>query len=184
LLGAGGTGNAIAMTLAQRGAKLMILNRTIAKAEALAKRVNQFIGRSVAQAGGEEAIASQARWAQVIVNVSTKGATGVFAGYSALAPARTPVNAANIAANLQASAKVMASLGKEVVISDINLTAEPTPTLSQAAEHGLIAQNGVAMVVNQGVRAFWLLHGPQLDRQNVSQAKLAQVMSQAAGLNI
>lgn len=52
LLGAGGVARAAAMLAAQKGAeKIILLNRTLSRAEELAELVNDFSGRKIAEAG-------------------------------------------------------------------------------------------------------------------------------------
>lgn len=180
ILGAGGTGNAVAFALAEAGMQLTILNRTAAKAQELAERINRYCGQQLATAGSEADIAAAVADATVVVNVSTKGAAGAMEQYSALAPATLPATAENIAQNYQAAAAVLAKIAPETIISDVVLTANGTPLLRSAKAKGFTTLDGLPMVINQGVEAFWLLHGPELEPRGVTKAQVAEVMRKAA----
>jgi len=180
ILGAGGTGNAVAFALAEAGMQLVILNRTTEKARELAGRINRYCGQQLATAGSEAEIAAAVTEAAVVINVSTKGAAGAMEQYSALAPATLPATAENIAQNQQAAAAVMAKIAPETIISDVVLTAEGTPLLRSAKAKGFTTLDGLPMVINQGVEAFWLLHGPELEPRGVTKAQVAEVMRAAA----
>ncbi|MBI2582877.1 hypothetical protein HYV98_01305, partial [Candidatus Azambacteria bacterium] len=102
ILGAGGTANGIAYLLAERPiAELVVLNRTVARAENLVERINTERARRIAIAGGEEEIPRRALEANIIINASTKGADGEFAGYSALS------STADLGENLRASEAIL-----------------------------------------------------------------------------
>src|ERR1035437_2785186 len=58
ILGAGGSGRAIAFALADFGAKVTIINRTVDKAVLLAESLNAYFGKVVAKGLGRENIAS------------------------------------------------------------------------------------------------------------------------------
>jgi len=158
ILGAGGTGNAIAMALGEAGAKLTILNRTVEKAVSLCNRVNEFVGKQVAFPGSEEDITEAASKSDVIINVSTKGAAGKFEKFAAFAPADID----RLNDNLGASREILLDLPKNVIVSDIILGEKMTPTLSIAQDVGLTTLDGIPMVINQGVEAIWIVHGKHL----------------------
>lgn len=180
MLGAGGTANSIAFALADFGARLVILNRTVEKAQALAQAVNQFYKHAGARFGGEEDILSEVRNADVILNVSTKGATGPLEEYSALAPAQLPATRENIQANHNAAMKVFSEIPLSAIISDINLTKSSTPLLRTAAQSGFTTLDGLPMVINQGVEALWLLHGSELEEKGVTKTQVKDLMTKAA----
>ena len=180
MLGAGGTGNAIAFALAERGMTVTILNRTVKKAEELAARVNRFMGIQLASFGGEENIPDEILKADAIINVSTKGSSGEMAEYSALAPATLPATPENVNKNLTETRRLLGLVPKKTIVSDVVLTKEPTPFLRVASELGFETLDGVPMVVNQGVEAFWLLHGQDLTWNGVKKEDLAAVMKEAA----
>ncbi|MFA5188410.1 MAG: hypothetical protein WC460_03545 [Patescibacteria group bacterium] len=185
ILGAGGTGNAIAFALAAKGMKIVILNRTVVKAETLCHGINEcyeLVDEHKVRFGSEDQIGKEVKDADVIINVSTKGASGNMEKYCSLAPANLPDTAENIRANLNEAEKVLQTISKQAIISDIVLTAKPTPLLKSAQQAGFDTLNGILMVVNQGVEAFWLLHGQELAKKKISKEQVAAVMKKAAGL--
>ncbi|MEK7139191.1 MAG: saccharopine dehydrogenase NADP-binding domain-containing protein [Patescibacteria group bacterium] len=180
LLGAGGTGNAVAFALAERGLVVQIINRTKAKAQVLADKINRYFGTELASADDESVIAAAAASADVVINVSTKGAAGEMADYSALAPASLPATPENIAVNLSVADTVLAQIPSTTIISDVVLTKAGTPLLRAAAERGFTTLDGLPMVINQGVEAFWILHGEELAARGIAKAQVADVMRRAA----
>ncbi|MBI2062219.1 MAG: hypothetical protein HYT64_00775 [Candidatus Yanofskybacteria bacterium] len=183
ILGAGGTGNAVAFALAGKGMQLVILNRTVEKAEVLAGKLNDFFmlkGKEWVRFGGEELIGAEVSDADTVINVSTKGAAGDFERYSALAPAKLPAAEENIRENLEQAARVLAKVPKTAVVSDIVLGKEPTPFLKAAAQAGFETLDGVAMVINQGVEAFWLIHGKETRQKGFTKKHIREVMERAA----
>jgi len=179
ILGAGGTGRSIALALAVRGAEIVVLNRTVERAEALAHAVNGFVGRAACRFGGEEQLRVEAPRADVIVNVSTKGAAGPLEGYAALGPAPVPATDARVEENREASRRLLASVQTGTLISDVVLRDGPTPTLTLARALGLPTLDGVGMVIQQGVEAFGLIHDADLRREGIGRDDVARVMRQA-----
>lgn len=183
ILGAGGAGNAVAFALAEKGMDVVILNRTVEKAQELAEKINRYFNKAGAEAvrfGGEELIAAEAGDADAVINVSTKGSAGALEKYSALAPARLPANEENIGENLKQAEAVLRAVPRDTIISDIVLGKKPTPLLEQARHAGFEILDGVPMVINQGVEAFWLLYGKELQAQNITKGQVAEVMKRAA----
>lgn len=175
LLGAGGTADAIAFTLASRGAHLVILNRTKEKAVKLADRINAVYSQ-VAIGDGEESIAIAAKHANIIINASTKGADGPFRDFSAFAPAEE----GKLAENLALSAEVVKNLKPNVVVCDINLRNDESPTLRQAREAGHYVLDGTSMNFHQAVEALWIIHHKDFVRLNVTKEKLAELVAQVS----
>jgi shikimate 5-dehydrogenase len=156
------------------------LNRTVNKAEFLAKSViHHFNKKGLVKFGGEEDVFSAVKGADLIVNVSTKGG-GELEDYCALAPADLPATAKNIKKNLKLSEKVFKVISLTTVISDIVLSKKSTPLLRMAQERGFTTLDGKPMVINQGVEAFWILHGKELENRQITKEELVQVMSKAA----
>jgi len=177
ILGAGGTGNAITFALAQKGAHLVILNRTVSKAQSLAEKINAYYGQNLAKAGGEDLIAKQVKDADVIINVSTKGSQGSMEKYNALASANKDWQENQLQAE-----KVMAKIPKTTIISDIVLTKKATPLLEMAQKQNRPTLDGLGMVINQGVESFWLLYQKELAAKNINKKQVFEVMKKAAGL--
>jgi len=184
ILGAGGAGNAVAFALAEKGMKVVVLNRTVAKACDLASKINEYLGkkgvREAVRFGGEELIAAEVRNAAAVINVSTKGSSGELEKYSALAPAVLPATEENVRENLERARAVLNTMPREATVSDIVLGKKLTPLLQAAEEAGFEILDGVPMVINQGVRAFWLLYGKELEDKKVTKEQVAEVMKRAA----
>ena len=184
LLGSGGTGNAIAFMLAKEGVRLAILNRTTAKAETLAEKINSYFnleGDDRARFGGEDLIEEEIADADAVVNVSTKGAKGRFEKYSALAPAVTPVTDESLKKNLDEAKRILSKISSKTIISDVVLRDGETPLISSAKLAGFKTLNGIPMVVYQGVEAFWILHRKEMERKGITKEKVAEIMKKAAG---
>lgn len=180
MLGAGGTGNAIGFALVKSGANLVIINRTVSKAIALADRINMHFDlhdESMVQSAGEDKISEFIKDADVILNVSTKGAAGKFAKHNALAPAGE-----SLEENLAMANDNFKLIKKEAIISDIVLTKNDPPLMLDAKNQGFETLGGIPMVVNQGVKAFMLLYEEELKANGITEEKVSQVMTDAAGL--
>jgi shikimate dehydrogenase len=183
ILGSGGTGMSVAFALAEKGANLVILNRTIESAVALSKRINTYIGREASRAGGEVEISREVRDADVVLNVSSKGERGTLQNYSSLAPAILPATEENIEANLGLSEAILETIPKGSIISDVVLRKnEMTPLISSAKEHGYTTLDGIPMVVKQAIRAFQIIHGREMTEKGHTEKELAMIMRKAAGL--
>lgn len=181
VLGAGGTGNAIVFSLAQQGARLTILNRTVERAKQLAQEVNAYFGltgTSVVQAGGEDQVVSVVATADVVVNVSLKGAQGELQDYSALAEVELPATAATIQKNLERAEQILSTIPTSAIIADIVLRDGKTPLIASAVARGLTVLDGVPMVVNQGIEAFWLVNGARLKDSDITKEDVARLFKQ------
>ncbi len=184
VLGAGGTGRAIVFALAKKGASIVILNRTEEKAKELAESITDYFNLDDGKIrfGGEDKITEEIDGADVILNVSTKGASGSLQDYSPLAPAKMPTSKENIKENAEKAKKILDTLQKGVIISDIVLREGPTPFLASAQKAGFEVLDGIPMVVNQGVEALWLLHGNELEKKGASKKDVYEIMKKAARL--
>ena len=183
MLGSGGTGMSVAFALAENGANLVILNRTVESATALSKRINDYIGKKVSRAGGEGEISKEVRDADVVLNVSSKGERGSLQDYSSLAPAVLPATPENIETNLKQAEVVMETIPKGTIISDVVLRkSEMTPLISSAKRHGYTTLDGVPMVVKQAIKAFQIIHGAEMKEKGKNEKELALIMKKAAGL--
>ena len=173
LLGAGGTSAAVAFALAGRGAHVVIVNRTLGKAAALAARVG-------GSCGSYEELSALAASADVIVNMSTVGAAGPLEHFSPLGPAELPVTDENIRRNLDRASEVLTRIQPDTILSDVVIATGGTPFLRQAAERGFEVLDGIPMVIGQAIEAFWILHGRELEPRGISKQNVASVMRQAA----
>jgi len=138
VLGAGGASRGICFILAQNGARLTLLNRTLERAQELARRVAGETGREVKALALNEANVTEAlRTADILVNTTS-------AGMSPRAD-ETPV-----------PAKL---LKKDLAVFDIVYNPVQTRLLREAEAAGARTINGVDMLVWQGVEAFSLWTG-------------------------
>ncbi|MDD5464236.1 MAG: hypothetical protein PHP62_03745 [Candidatus Moranbacteria bacterium] len=184
LIGSGGTANSIAFALALRRMKVVILNRTIEKAQALSKRINVHFGFAENEAvrfGGETEILKEVVDADVVLNVSTKGASGVLEKYLPLASALLPATDENIAINHMQALKIFEKIPPNALISDVILGKGDTPFIAAAKEKKLDTLNGIPMVINQGVEAMWLVHSDEMEARGISKIDLYNEMKNAAG---
>ncbi|MFA6082207.1 MAG: hypothetical protein WC773_02200 [Patescibacteria group bacterium] len=179
ILGGGGTANAIAFAAAAARMKLIILNRTVSKANDLAVRVNQFCNKAVAVSGGREMISAEAPKADVIVSVIDDPHSPLDQ-FSALGEIELPATPDSLSRNVATATKVMRTLKPGVLISDVALRDKPTATLQLAASTGLKTQDGRPMVLEQAILAFWLVNQRLLKPRRITQAQVAKAMRQIA----
>ena len=140
LLGAGGAGRAAAFSLADRGARLVILNRGVARAEVLAAEVARATGMVVEH--GPLSDGSLQHWlppASLLVNTTSVG----------MSPA---------VGDSPCPAKF---LREDLVVCDIVYNPRRTTLLREAGERGARTVSGVEMLVWQGAVAFELWTGVQ-----------------------
>jgi len=132
ILGAGGAARAISFILAERGAKLAILNRTWGKAKELADRVTQLCQR---EAKGlkldRDNLSTALNRADILVNATSIGMSPNIG--------ETPV---------------AADLLKPVIVFDIVYNPVKTRLLRESEAAGAETISGVEMLVWQGTLAF------------------------------
>lgn len=141
ILGAGGAAKAIAVELALAGAeKLTIVNRTVEKAESLAKTVrdNTPAQAEAAAWSGEYALP---RDTNVVVNATSIG----------LFPDQT------------VPAVDFNTMTPEMLVCDVIPNPPTTPFLERAAQLGCRTLNGMSMLVQQGVIALKIWTGKDAD---------------------
>lgn len=180
MVGAGGTARSVAVALITSGARLRIVNRTAERAAVLAAHLNAHFAETVALHAAEDDIGRLAMMADIIVNVSTKGAAGPLEEYSALAPAEAPATADTIRRNLVESSALLDQIPRTAILCDVVIAQGGTPFLRQGGERGFKVLDGLAMVVNQAVEAFWIVHGSELQHSGVSKGDVAVIMHAAA----
>lgn len=181
MLGAGGSGRAIAFALADKGAQLTILNRTESKARLLANAVNDYFGKTVAFGSGRIILPSVLDTADAVVSVIDDAVSPLDA-YSTLGDMSLPVTEESIKRNRVTTERLLEKANRSLIVSDIRIRKEPTVMLSQAQALGFKTLDGIPMVVNQGAAAFRWLYGDLLALRGVVQAEVVQVMRAAAGL--
>ena len=133
ILGAGGASRAISFILAERGANPVILNRQLARAEDLARRIAQVFKKEVkALALGEQNLADVLVRADILINTTSVGMSPDID--------KTPV-----------PAKL---LNPGLVVFDIVYNPTKTRLLREAEAAGAKTINGLDMLVWQGALAF------------------------------
>jgi shikimate dehydrogenase len=138
ILGAGGAAKGISFILAEAGASLVILNRTISKAEELASQIEQFCHKKLeAMALNEENLGKALAGADVLVNTTSVGMVPDVD--------RTPVPAG--------------LLKSDMTVFDIVYNPLETRLLREAKAVGARTIDGLDMLVWQGVLAFYRFTG-------------------------
>ncbi len=133
ILGAGGAAKGISFILAEAGANLVILNRTLPKAEELKSQIAQFYRQNLkAMTLNEENMAKALGGADVLVNTTS---VGMVPGVD-----QTPV-----------PAKLLKS---DMTVFDIVYNPLETRLLREAKAAGARTIDGLDMLVWQGVLAF------------------------------
>ncbi|MBI2832332.1 MAG: shikimate dehydrogenase [Chloroflexi bacterium] len=133
LLGAGGASRAISFVLAERGANLVLLNRTLQKAKESADRLTEAFGREVrALELSHWNLVAELRHADILVNATSVG----------MSPQQdeTPVPPSLLTASL--------------TVCDIVYNPIKTRLLKEAEAAGAKTVDGVDMLVWQGAMAF------------------------------
>jgi len=127
VLGAGGAARAIAWALTTRGfARIHVVNRTSARAAALAER----FGATVLPAG-PDALPALLAEADVLINTTSLGMEG-----------QPPL------------AIDLAPLKKSAIVNDLVYVPLTTPLLAAARARGLVAVDGLGMLLHQAVPGF------------------------------
>ncbi|HBH12391.1 MAG: Shikimate dehydrogenase [Clostridiales bacterium 38_11] len=139
VLGAGGACRAIAMTLAEREAKkIVIANRTFIKAKALCDEINGCIRDCcIPLALSTEVLAQYMPYINVLINTTN---IGLFPNVD-----NTPID--------------HKLLRKDLLVADIIYNPIRTRMLIEAEEIGCVTLSGIGMFVNQGVEAFKIWTG-------------------------
>ena len=140
LLGAGGAARAIAFQLAKDGAKVTIANRTIERAEALAKDV---IKVGEAQASGYEGLKNLIHDSDILINSTSVGMYPKISGTIVTSD----------------------MMHKDLTVFDIVYNPQNTLLLKEAKKAGATTIDGVMMLVFQGAESFkiWTGRTPPVD---------------------
>jgi 3-dehydroquinate dehydratase / shikimate dehydrogenase len=127
IVGAGGVGRAAAYGAASAGAEVSIINRTHARAEAMASELTRLNLKGSLRA-------TEVAMGDVLINCTPAGMRG------GPAPDQVPVS--------------LDHMPPHAVVMDTVYTPEHTPLLAAAAERGLSAISGVSMFVEQAAAQF------------------------------
>ncbi|MBI4142084.1 saccharopine dehydrogenase NADP-binding domain-containing protein [Candidatus Woesearchaeota archaeon] len=165
IFGAGGTTAAIAYTLVpHEPSEIVIINRTIEKAQDIADRINAHYQQKIIRATGEDAIPAELINTDAVVNASDKGGKGPLEMYSAFGKVSTDEKGHPIqhyfVLDTITSLRNMQQLPKHAIIADVNLTGHLPMTLQYAKAAGYTRlQDGLEMVARQAVLQFNQRHG-------------------------
>jgi shikimate dehydrogenase len=133
LLGAGGAARAIVLGLAREGiASLVIANRTVAKATEVGRVASGLVSEIGAVPFEGKAVAEAAAGADLIVNSTTLGMSGVDGSVPLMAAAIPPT----------------------ALVYDIVYNPPDTPLLLEARKAGAQTLGGLAMLVYVGAESF------------------------------
>jgi len=173
MLGAWWTARWIALELVHREIKkLIIINRTLSKAQLIADNLNT-IKPNIAIAANEDFVFEIKNDIDAIINLSTKWADGDLENFSWLTPASW-----SIEENLTTSKEVLENFSEKnpkLIVSDINLTKNwTTPLLDIAKQVGLPTLDGKGMVVYQWVDAIWTVFGDKIIQKWWSKEEVRQ----------
>ncbi|MHC1604724.1 MAG: shikimate dehydrogenase [Candidatus Methanofastidiosia archaeon] len=133
ILGAGGAARAIAFAIALNNAKkLVILNRTVSKADELAKSIKNKIGTDV-ESNGLFAVGEVVKDTDVLINCTSLGMKTVQ----------------NKKIHITST-----MLSKNITVMDIVYDPPQTKLLEEAKKAGCNTVNGIGMLVYQGAHSF------------------------------
>ncbi|WP_372371437.1 shikimate dehydrogenase [Candidatus Uabimicrobium sp. HlEnr_7] len=181
ILGAGGTALPIAYEISQHSSteivdtgEVVILNRTVAKAEKIAKLIARYAN---SRAGGEDVIGKELQDADVVINTSNKGAQPNEM-YSAYAPMTK-----NPEQDMQVGLANIGRLPQSAIVADI-LLENDTLTLKMARDHGNRTHSGRHMNLYQAIPAIKIMTGidtPDKDIENIMRDALYGPKESAKG---
>lgn len=150
VLGAGGVARAVALMLAREGAKeIRILNRTLSKAEEIAKEVNELEGR------------------QIVISMKTEGWRELPEGEQYLVIQATKVGMFPLVDEVIISDE---AFYKKVKFGyDLIYNPEDTKFMQLVRQAGGKACNGFKMLLYQGIIAFELWTGEKISEELAAQ---------------
>ena len=161
ILGAGGVARAVAMLLARKGAEeILILNRTLERAEQIAEEVNSFTGRKIVKAMALEGYKSLRSEGKYLAIQATS--QGMFPNVKNV-----------ILEDPEFYEKV--HTGYDLVFNPVR-----TRFMSLVEENGGRAFGGLKMLLYQGIIAYELWTGSQVGRELAEKAYIE--MLRAMGL--
>ncbi|MBI3910649.1 MAG: shikimate dehydrogenase [Armatimonadetes bacterium] len=158
ILGAGGSARAVALALARQETPLILANRTITRALALANLLNEKIRPGIAQVvpWAEESLAKALESADLLVNTTSMGMTP----HEEIMPPVSP-----------------GGLGSGLFVCDLIYDPPETRLLALAQARGCRTLNGVPMLAHQGALALelWLQRPAPVD---LMEATLRRVLAE------
>ena len=161
ILGAGGAARGILLALARGGVDSMVIaNRTLERAETLARLASDNSVRSEAIPLSGNALTEAAATADLIVNCTTMGMSHGPDEHG------SPISAAQIPAT--------------AIVNDVVYTPLVTPFLKEAAAAGATALGGLHMLVYQGVLSFQMWTGVDAPVDVMLAAATAEMASRGA----
>jgi shikimate dehydrogenase len=142
LLGAGGAAQGVILPLLQaQPAALVIANRTVSKALAIADRMNQF--------GSEHGLLAISACSLAALATATPFDIVINATAASLSDAAPDVSPT--------------IFGPQAIAFDMMYAATPTAFLRFAAAHGAATRDGLGMLVEQAGEAFYVWRGIRVD---------------------
>jgi shikimate dehydrogenase len=146
IIGAGGAASAAILAMIRLGAaRIIICNRTVARANRLARSFARHLG---ARGGGRPHETIEAHGLDVLVNAPTMSVAGIV------------INATPMGLKTGGFAALGYShTSADCVFYDMIYAREATPFLAPAIANGRRAIDGAGMLINQGVLAFELFNG-------------------------
>src|ERR1700722_530191 len=146
IIGAGGAASAAVLAAIRLGAaRIVICNRTVARANRLARSFAKYLA---ARGGGRPHETIEARGLDALVNPTTVGTAGIV------------INATPMGLKTGGFAPLSyASAPNDCTFYDMIYAREATPFLAPAIANGRRAIDGAGMLINQGVLAFELFNG-------------------------
>lgn len=154
VLGAGGVARAIALTLAlQRVGKIVVLNRTLKKAIALANSIKEKTSTNVS-AGGFDKLREELSDADILINGTPIGMKGKLEGQTL------------VTANL---------MRPELVVNDTVYNPRKTKLLEEAEKVGAKIVDGTGMFVHQGAEQFEIFTGRKAPIEVMRKALLKEL---------
>ena len=161
VLGAGGAARGILLALARGGVDSMVIaNRTLERAETLAKLASDNGVKSEAISLSGDALTEAVLGADLIVNCTTMGMSHGPDEHG------SPISAAQIPAT--------------AIVNDVVYTPLLTPLLKEAAAVGATALGGLHMLVYQGVLSFQMWTGQDAPVDVMLAAATAEMTSRGA----
>jgi len=146
IIGAGGAASSAVLAALRLGAaRIVICNRTVARANRLARGFAQYLS---ARGGGRPRQTIEARGLDTLVNATALSAAAII------------INATPMGLKTGGFAPLSyAAAPSECVFYDMIYGREPTPFLTPAIAIGRRAIDGAGMLLNQGELAFELFNG-------------------------